>query len=40
VLKTLLEKKPVELTLTVMTDVNVGWVTVHYEEKKPITIRK
>jgi hypothetical protein len=40
VLKTLLEKKPVALTLTVMTDITVGWITVHYEEKKPITIRK
>jgi hypothetical protein len=40
VLKTLLEKKPVELLLTVMTDINAGWITVHYEEKKPIAIRK
>jgi hypothetical protein len=40
VLKTLLAKKPVELVLTVMTDINVGWITVHYEEKKPISVSK
>ncbi len=40
ILKALMEKKPVELTLTVMTDITLGWITAHYEEKKAITIRR
>jgi hypothetical protein len=40
ILKNLLAKKPVELTLTVMTDITAGWIAVPYQDKKTISIRK
>jgi hypothetical protein len=39
VVKNLLVKKPVELTLTVITDIQLGKLIIPYEEKKPIIIR-
>ncbi len=40
ILKNLLAKKTVEMTLTVMTDITAGWIAVPWQDKKTITIRK
>jgi hypothetical protein len=40
ILKNLLAKKKVELTLTVMTDITAGWIAVPYRQSKTLTIGK
>jgi hypothetical protein len=40
ILKNLLAKKKMELTLTVMTDITAGWIAVPYKESKKLTIGK